>query len=451
MPIPAEHRHRFAYHFTNIENLPGILKDGFLCPNEQLRRGLTHKSIALKGIQHRRSTMKVTCGPGGVVHDYVPFYLCKRSSMLLSVVNAKNIDQQLLIYLAVPISVVERQDVVITNASANTDIPPDFFSGAENLRQLNWGAIDSQKWSMPSDAENQARMAEVLVPVSVDLQLIDHIIVWNESFRKIVLKMYQDAKVAPPPVRFDPYHYLTKYPENRQQSLVTGPIFTKRECDETIEFVREKGQSATPRFLNISSLLTGLRRDFGCVSETAELVGLESDNEVHKEDAGKHTLSVVRELLASAEFRALNAGDQRLTELAAYFHDIGKGPKSRWASNGGKQRIDPDHPIGSVKMLRRILTEEIGTSKSRSVRVLSRLVCYHELVGDILVKGRDPAQLEEIAHTERELDMLIALGLADAQAINPIWAKRLRPKIPGLRARVLAKLNTAADEEEENP
>ncbi|MGQ7112742.1 DarT ssDNA thymidine ADP-ribosyltransferase family protein, partial [Escherichia sp. TWPC-MK] len=37
------------------------------------------------GKQHRRSEMRVTCGPGGVVHDYVPFYFTKRSPMLLKV------------------------------------------------------------------------------------------------------------------------------------------------------------------------------------------------------------------------------------------------------------------------------------------------------------------------------------------------------------------------------
>jgi hypothetical protein len=30
MAIPKEHQGRFVYHFTHIDNLPRILKDGFI-------------------------------------------------------------------------------------------------------------------------------------------------------------------------------------------------------------------------------------------------------------------------------------------------------------------------------------------------------------------------------------------------------------------------------------
>src|SRR6478672_2947833 len=98
MAIPPKYANKLAYHFTHIRNLPGMIRDGLLSPNEQLRLGKTHKSIAIEDIQNRRAKMVVPCGPGGVVHDYVPFYFCTRSSMLLSVVNAKNVDQYNLIY-----------------------------------------------------------------------------------------------------------------------------------------------------------------------------------------------------------------------------------------------------------------------------------------------------------------------------------------------------------------
>src|SRR5262245_47303505 len=114
MPIPKEHQHRFIYHFTHLKNLPSIVRNGLLSPNEQRRLGIGHKSIALQGIQGRRATMDVTCGPNGVVHDYVPFYFCTRSSMLLSVINAKNVDQIFLVYLAIPITVLDRDDAVFT-------------------------------------------------------------------------------------------------------------------------------------------------------------------------------------------------------------------------------------------------------------------------------------------------------------------------------------------------
>ena len=93
MPIPEEFKGRYLYHFTHIDNLPNILRHGLLSYNEKEARGIKHVSIANAGIQNRRASMVVPCGPGGFVHDYVPFYFCSLSLMLLSVVNAKNVDQ----------------------------------------------------------------------------------------------------------------------------------------------------------------------------------------------------------------------------------------------------------------------------------------------------------------------------------------------------------------------
>lgn len=449
MTLPIEHRGRFAYHFTHLDNLEDILRYGLLAPNEQAQLGLRHRSIAIQSIQNRRSTMPVTCGPGGVVHDYVPFYCCKRSSMLLSVVNAKNVDQMFLIYFAVSLTVVERTDTVFTSASANTHEPPLFFDDPADLTELNWDAVDTLTWSMPSEEEKQARMAEVLIHKTVDLSLVDHIIIWNDLVRGHVQKAFSEASVKEPALRYDKYHYFTKWPKEPNRSLVTGPYWTKRKYEKCVKGVIDRGQNTdTARFKNIVALLQGLRADFSVLPETAEIVGLEPDNDVHTEDVGTHTQSVVRILLASEEYAALNSADQLLVELAAYLHDIGKGPKSRWADNNGKQKVDPDHPLRSADMLQRILTEEIGTIKQRSVRVLIKLVCYHDLVGDILGKGRKPEQLVEIAETERELDMLIAIGLADMRSVNPLWNIMCADKVPQLRDRVLEKLNADDDEED---
>jgi UTP:GlnB (protein PII) uridylyltransferase len=138
-----------------------------------------------------------------------------------------------------------------------------------------------------------------------------------------------------------------------------------------------------------------------------------------------------------------------LTEVAAFFHDIGKGPKARWAHKGGKQQIDLDHPVKSAEMLVRIFTEEIVTMKKKSVRTITKLVCYHDLVGDILGRSRDPQQLEEIVETEAELDMLIALGLADMLSVNPLWVITHRAGIAVLRERVLAKLKSTEPNDDE--
>lgn len=372
MPIPAEHRYRLAYHFTLLDNLPGIISDGLLAPNEQSRRHVTHRSIAERGIQARRARMQVPCGPGGVVHDYVPFYFTGLSPMLQAVINAKNVDQHDLIHLAVSVAHLDRSDVVFTNAAANTAEPPQFYNNPVQLAELRWDIIDSQKWGWSAD-DKHLRMAEMLVHSAVSLKDVSHIIVWNAEMKKKVEDIFAAAGVVPLQVEFSgdrrTNHYFTTFwDKSNNVSIVTGPKEIRRTYEAVIKHVTAEGYNEDGQFDNLWEMRDALRGDLAALPETAELVGLESENDMHREDVGTHTLSVVRNLLKSSEFKALSENDQLLTEIAAYLHDIGKGPKSRWVDKGGKQQVDVNHPVGSTIMLARILTEEVVSMKKRSVR-----------------------------------------------------------------------------------
>ncbi len=443
MPVPAQYRGRYAYHFCHLENLPSVLQHGLLCCHLQQDRRIRHRSIAEQSIQHRRSTMPVTCAPGGVVHDYVPFYFCKRSSMLMAVVRAKNVDQQELIYFAVPIEIVERDDVVFTSASANTDPPPRFYSDPADLARLNWQAIDSLKWSMPSDAEKQARQAEVLIHRHLPVDRISHIIVWNDHFRDQVLRRYREAGLPAPTVQFSGRHYLTKYPQAPNESLVTGPGFTLARYDASYRGLADHiGQAAAPRFKNLFRLRDRLRDNPASVPLVGELFGLKSDNVMHKEDVGQHTQRVVQHLLAVAKYRALNDTDKLLCEIAAYFHDVGKGPKERWKDNGYRQKADLDHPVTGAEAVAQYLRDNVGTMRPRSARVLVMLVCYHDLVGDIIGRGRDRDQLLDVVTDSRDMDMLIALAKADVTAVNAGWWDEAA--VAALRSWVVTELDKRA-------
>ncbi len=431
MPVPAEHAGRYVYHFTDLTNLDNVLTHGLLSCNEQRRLGLTHKSIAESSIQERRSRMPVTCGPRGVVHDYVPLYFGKTSPMLLKQVSAKNVDQPLIVYFVFPIQLVERDDVVFTNAAANTVVPPTFFSDPSDLGQLNWTVIDSRRWASEV-ATKQARMAEVLVHRSLDPRAAAYLVVWNDELERQVREIYARLRRTPPPIgrstAADGGYYFTNFraelPDDmRNHSLASGPIFTKGDYKESLaKVLANRGRQAAARFANVYDLLAALRVDLAALPETSELIGLESNNEMHTETVGNHTLRVVdecRELFASAP---LGPAEQQLVELAAYLHDIGTGPKSRWSRcAGGKQQVDPDHPIKSTKMLERILTQEIRTITDDEARVLCKLVCYHDLYGDIVGRDRRREQLADIAENERDLEMLITIGRADMTSVRETW------------------------------
>jgi hypothetical protein len=50
-----------------------------------------------------------------------------------------------------------------------------------------------------------------------------------------------------------------------------------------------------------------------------------------------------------------------------------------------------------------------------------KLVCYHDLVGDVLGKDRDERQIVDVARNKLELDLLFALGKADAISLVELW------------------------------
>lgn len=451
MSIPKEYKSRFVYHFTHIDNLKSILKYGLLSTNLKEKKGLGHTIIAYEEIQGRRAAMPVTCGPGGVVHDYVPLYFCIRSPMLLAVITNKMADEQFIIYLEFPISIIEDYPSVFTDASANTDIPPNFYDDPKDLDKVGWDIVDTWKWGRQHDepgkiSRKQAKMAEVLIRKRLDASEIKRIIVWNEGVADEVKQIYKEKGLSPPPIAYGDKEF---YFINGLRPPVTGPYFIKDTYEKTVDGLLkhfEQFEATSPRYNSMREMRDALTKDFDCLPETAELVGLESDNPMHTEDVATHSLSVLRQLSVLPEYKELRNGDKVIVDLAAFLHDIGKGPKSRWADKGGKQKVDPDHPQKALPMLKRILTEEVRRVRTDAVRLLCKLVCYHDIIGDIAGKGRRIEELEDIVEDERELDMLIAIGKADVLTIDFSWWNE--EKVFEIRKRVLKTLENRANTKE---
>lgn len=426
MTIPAQFANRYVYHFTHIDNLPSLLQVGFLANNHPLFPQAGSRSIAASSIQGRRANMAVPCGAGGVVHDYVPFYFGSLSPMLLGVVNKKNIDQWDILYFEYPISLITRCGAVFTDASANTVTPSSFFDNPQHLTQLNWTEIDSLKWKSQSEELRHQRMAEALIPNGVIVQDASRVVVWNASAKQRVQEIVSASGVPFPSIEFESpsrRHYFTKFnpPSEKGQTLVTGPngiaASYQSACDEILALRDQQGA----QFGTLKDLLVQLRVNFACIPHTESLVGLKSENGLHKLTVDMHTHEVVQKLLSLDEFDPLPQEQQEILELAAYLHDIGKGPRSRWEWNNGLQKVDPDHPVRAMPMMVEIIRDCVANATSDEVRTLLKLVCYHDLVGEVLGKERDERQLMDVAETERDLELLFILGKADATALSEAW------------------------------
>ena len=431
MAIPDEHKWRYIFHFTVIENLDSIIKNGLLCTNVKNALGIKHKNIANTTIQERRANMDVPVGPGGKVHDYVPFYFSSINPMLLKKLNEKNVDQQFIIYLCVKIQRLEEEDAVFTDASANTIETPSFYNDVKDLDKLDWAAIDKKSWGVSSDDERHKKMAEALIHKRVDISEIDAILVFNNGIKDAVKKVFEENGVQAPTIVFDGdrklsnYHfYYTKFfiATQKNNSLVTGPATLLSHFKSLIQEILKQRQEPNKSYPynSIKVLLDALEKDITVIRELKDVEDVLQDYEPHNDTVGDHTRSVVAEMKKQDYYN--NASDEKknILLLSAYLHDIGKGPKNKW-KDGIMKGAYPDHPADAVPMLLRILTEEIESISDEEIRQVCMLVVYHDIIGDCMEKGREKQQVADVIESEDDLDMLFAISCADAKAVTGVW------------------------------
>lgn len=167
---PALH---LIYHFTAVENLPAILAAGGLHCKASAR---PLRDISDARIQERRARRQVEAGPGGRLHEYVPFYFTPRSPMLHRISKQDRADetavQKDLVYL---VGSVERVldlglPYVFTDGHAEMRVDVHHFDDPAALARLDWPVIRAQGWN--SDEERRKRQAEFLVHRFAPLSMI---------------------------------------------------------------------------------------------------------------------------------------------------------------------------------------------------------------------------------------------------------------------------------------
>ena len=435
MAIPDIHKGKYIFHFTDFRNLDSIIKNGLLCTNEKNKLGIKHQNIANQTIQERRANMEVTAGPGGKVHDYVPFYFSSVNPMLLTLLNHKNCDQNLIIYLCIKIDRLDKDDAVFTSASANTAVPPFFYDDPSYLEDLNWDLIFSRKWRMESDEDKHKKMAEALIHTMVKVSEIDAIVVYNEGMKKAVKQVFEQNGIEAPEILFDHNRKMLKYgfyytkfffSGRKNETLVTGPRTLLGKYNNLIAGVKKERltKKASYPYKAVKELVEALNKDITKVQELKASAEILQDYAPHNDTVGDHTKKVVAEMQKTAYYE--NASDEvkNVLLLGAYLHDIGKGPASKW-EDGTMSGAYPDHPADAIPMLGRILTEEIESLSNDEIRRLCMLVVYHDIIGECYEKGRDKQQIADLIESEDDYDMLTAISIADATATNGFWGRRI--------------------------
>lgn len=177
------------YRIVHVDNLSTILRrQGMHGTNHVPDDGLDYRTIHNVDIQNERHERLIPCGPGGTLHDYVPFYFGYLSPMLLQLdtnrVAGYTERQQPLIYLVSTAQSVATSGCgfVFSNGHGIAAFT-EWFDDLGRLDEVDWDMVYQRYWSdNVDDMDRQRRkQAEFIVHQFCPWTLIQEIGVVNNE------------------------------------------------------------------------------------------------------------------------------------------------------------------------------------------------------------------------------------------------------------------------------
>lgn len=203
-------------HITHLENLAAIVAAGGLWSNNHRPAAITAPtSIAHAQIQDRRARVLVPCGPGGTLHDYVPFYFGDRSPMLyanhMGQVPTNAVGQRSIVYLVLDAHAVANEGCgwAFTDGHAVMRPLTRYFDRLADTDRLDWTAIRARQWfDTPQDPDRKRRkQAEFLVHRFAPWRLVTEIAVYDAVTQAAVVAALGGASHHPAVAVRRPWYY----------------------------------------------------------------------------------------------------------------------------------------------------------------------------------------------------------------------------------------------------
>ena len=200
----------WLYRLIHIDNLPTLLQRGAIhAPNYTPKDGLPYRTIHNSEVQAGRREKAIPCGPGGTIHDYVPFYFGPLSVMLLNLKTGRVPGyfegQEPLIYLVTTIQqIMNKGTRFVFSDGHGLNRFTGWFEDINQLTAVDWEIVGAQYWgNTEEDGDRQRRkQAEFLVWQSLNWDLICGIGVKNESTKtRVVAILNQYPNRNRPPVK----------------------------------------------------------------------------------------------------------------------------------------------------------------------------------------------------------------------------------------------------------
>ena len=168
MPRPQPTK---LFHFTHVDHLATIARDGLLCDSQVHVPGRLKNEVGNLDVKENRRGRQVSIAPGGVVADYVPFYFTARNLMLYQIktgqVPTYQGGQDGLVFLCTTLERVVQSGLewVASNRNAATRLA-DFTNVVGDLdSHVEWELAASSTFNKtPTEPDRpQRHQAELLV------------------------------------------------------------------------------------------------------------------------------------------------------------------------------------------------------------------------------------------------------------------------------------------------
>jgi len=188
------------FRIVHVDCLRTLLQRGGLhAANHTPNDGLPYRTIHNVEIQGQRHIRNIPCGPGGTLHDYVPFYFGYLSPMLLQLKTGRvagyNEGQEPLVYLKSTVQAVADAGIrfVFSNGHGIAAYT-EWFDDVTRLDKVDWDVIYLRYWRDDvNDMDRQRRkQAEFLIHQSCPWALIQEIGVLNAPAKTRVEQILND-------------------------------------------------------------------------------------------------------------------------------------------------------------------------------------------------------------------------------------------------------------------
>jgi hypothetical protein len=193
------------YHITHMRNLASIVENGCLLSQGEVQVSkIGFANIAHATLQDRRASTRVPCGPGGTLHDYVPFYFAPRSPMLFTIhrgnVEGYDEGQRPVLHLVTSIkSVLEAGSEFVFTDGYAIMVYTDFYIDLRDLDQLDWDVMKSRYWADTEEDMDRCRrrQAEFLIHARFPFRAIEEIGVIDRNVQADVAALLRGTAFQP--------------------------------------------------------------------------------------------------------------------------------------------------------------------------------------------------------------------------------------------------------------